>query len=64
MEGLPEGVIIINKQGDDLKFINKKLKQTFDVSSFIQNSSNKNIELEKAKKSIEEILDELEGRSV
>ncbi|CAI2386510.1 unnamed protein product [Moneuplotes crassus] len=63
LEELPEGVIIMNEQGDDLKFINKKLKQTFDVSSFYQNQDGSK-DIAKIKESVEEILEEIEGKSV
>ncbi|CAI2386523.1 unnamed protein product [Moneuplotes crassus] len=53
LEGLPEGVTIMNEQGDELKFINQKLKKTFDLSLFYQ-AQKQSIQLTKMKEEIDE----------
>ncbi|CAI2386496.1 unnamed protein product [Moneuplotes crassus] len=62
LEGLPEGVTIMNEQGDDLKFINKKLKQTFDISSFLD-IQRENEDLVKVKQEIDETIKRIYKRS-
>ncbi|CAI2386253.1 unnamed protein product [Moneuplotes crassus] len=62
LEGLPEGVTIMNEKGDDLKFINKKIKQTFDISSFIDIQRD-NGDLVKVKQEIDETLKKIYKRS-
>ncbi|CAI2384783.1 unnamed protein product [Moneuplotes crassus] len=58
LEVLPEGVTIMNEQGDDLKFINKKLMKTLDVQSFYQPRS-EHIQLAKTKKEIDQCLEKI-----
>ncbi|CAI2386159.1 unnamed protein product [Moneuplotes crassus] len=61
LQVLPEGVIIIDEQGEDLKFINKKLKQTFDVTEFYQDCKVTE-ELVKAKQMIDQLFDQICNR--
>ncbi|CAI2384041.1 unnamed protein product [Moneuplotes crassus] len=61
LQGLPEGVTIMDEQGGELKFLNKKLKQTFDVASFHQ-TSKENRELAKAQEAIQKSLDKIYSR--
>ncbi|CAI2386078.1 unnamed protein product [Moneuplotes crassus] len=56
LQGLPEGVVIMDQTGEDLKLINKKLKQTFDISSFYQ-SSKEILKLQEIKNMVDESFD-------
>ncbi|CAI2380877.1 unnamed protein product [Moneuplotes crassus] len=58
LQCLPEGVTIINEAGDELKFVNQKLKSTFNLDTFYKAEST--IEgLEMIKKKIDHDFDKL-----
>ncbi|CAI2386310.1 unnamed protein product [Moneuplotes crassus] len=61
LEVLPEGVTIMDEQGNDLKFINKKLKQTFDVTLF-HKVNKENLEVAKIKDFMDKSFDEIYRR--
>ena len=58
LDSLPEGVSIIDEEASQFKFINQKLKQTFDIKSFFKPSENSDI-LDEIKQTIDEEFDEL-----
>ncbi|CAI2385592.1 unnamed protein product [Moneuplotes crassus] len=58
LQGLPEGVIIMNDPGNKLKFINQKLKITLDLSIF-QNCGKKIDRLAEMKQSIEDSFEKI-----
>ncbi|CAI2386004.1 unnamed protein product [Moneuplotes crassus] len=62
LEGLPEGVTITNELSENLEFVNKKLKQTFDVSSF-STSSQENVDLAHIKQSMDDLFDDIYARA-
>ncbi|CAI2378459.1 unnamed protein product [Moneuplotes crassus] len=53
LQGLPEGVILIDSPKDKIKFVNKKLSQTFDPVMF-QSQANQIEELQRMKHSIDQ----------
>ncbi|CAI2385706.1 unnamed protein product [Moneuplotes crassus] len=63
LQVLPEGVIIMDERGENLKFINKKLKQAFDVSSFYKTKSD-NMDVAEAKESIDKLLEDIYERTL
>ncbi|CAI2386311.1 unnamed protein product [Moneuplotes crassus] len=58
LKGLPEGVVIMDEQGGQLKLINKKLKQTFNLSLFYK-SQKESIELSRVQDEINESFDKI-----
>ncbi|CAI2386240.1 unnamed protein product [Moneuplotes crassus] len=58
LEELPEGVIITDESKNELKFINKKLKKTFDMSAFHQ-PCKESIELARINESVLKSFDQI-----
>lgn len=58
LQELPEGVIIVDQAGEYLKFLNSKLRDTFNIQHFYD-AKGKNFELQEIKKHMDEEFEKI-----